>query len=269
MSEEGAEESCLSSLFLPLWNICGEGSLAHWAPVKILIWYLCWLLKRVLIGQFPSCKQKSRSSARLHLIKDLALLLRLSGDFSASSLIFFIFRVVCVSAAGRGVRIDGMMTGWQMEPQLPIISFLFFFFLIISLFVTCLTIFGFAGPPGEGRTGSQGPPGRPGNPGTPGRPGNQGATGQSGPPGYCDQNSCLGYNVGGKNVLADVLPSTNIKLILFINRLQLLTFQKKKNLNFAFCMRHKIQNYKKLSCLLFQTNLFFLFWLLFALFSVI
>ncbi|XP_039972835.1 collagen alpha-1(XIV) chain isoform X2 [Xiphias gladius] len=56
-----------------------------------------------------------------------------------------------------------------------------------------------AGPPGlpgEGRTGSQGPPGRPGNPGTAGRPGNPGTTGQTGPPGYCDQNSCMGYNVG-------------------------------------------------------------------------
>uniref|UniRef100_A0A8C7ZXP1 Collagen alpha-1(XIV) chain n=1 Tax=Oryzias sinensis TaxID=183150 RepID=A0A8C7ZXP1_9TELE len=53
------------------------------------------------------------------------------------------------------------------------------------------------GPPGEGRTGSQGPPGRPGNPGTAGRPGFPGAAGPTGPPGYCDQNSCLGYNVGG------------------------------------------------------------------------
>ncbi|XP_061572452.1 collagen alpha-1(XIV) chain [Cololabis saira] len=52
------------------------------------------------------------------------------------------------------------------------------------------------GLPGEGRTGSQGSPGRPGNPGTAGRPGNRGATGAAGPPGYCDQNSCLGYNVG-------------------------------------------------------------------------
>uniref|UniRef100_H2LIJ9 Collagen alpha-1(XIV) chain n=1 Tax=Oryzias latipes TaxID=8090 RepID=H2LIJ9_ORYLA len=52
------------------------------------------------------------------------------------------------------------------------------------------------GPPGEGRTGSQGPPGRPGNPGTAGRPGTPGAAGPTGPPGYCDQNSCLGYNVG-------------------------------------------------------------------------
>ncbi|XP_041844785.1 collagen alpha-1(XIV) chain [Melanotaenia boesemani] len=52
------------------------------------------------------------------------------------------------------------------------------------------------GLPGEGRTGSQGPTGRPGNPGTPGRPGNPGAMGAAGPPGYCDQNSCLGYNVG-------------------------------------------------------------------------
>uniref|UniRef100_I3JIA6 Collagen type XIV alpha 1 chain n=1 Tax=Oreochromis niloticus TaxID=8128 RepID=I3JIA6_ORENI len=54
------------------------------------------------------------------------------------------------------------------------------------------------GLPGEGRTGSQGPPGRPGNPGTPGRPGNPGTTGAAGQPGYCDANSCLGYNVGGK-----------------------------------------------------------------------
>uniref|UniRef100_A0AAQ4S0R7 Collagen, type XIV, alpha 1a n=2 Tax=Gasterosteus aculeatus aculeatus TaxID=481459 RepID=A0AAQ4S0R7_GASAC len=52
------------------------------------------------------------------------------------------------------------------------------------------------GLPGEGRTGSQGPPGRPGNTGTPGRTGNPGAPGAAGPPGYCDQNSCLGYNVG-------------------------------------------------------------------------
>ena len=54
------------------------------------------------------------------------------------------------------------------------------------------------GVPGEGRPGSQGPTGRPGNPGTAGRPGNPGSTGAAGPPGYCDQNSCLGYNVGGK-----------------------------------------------------------------------
>ncbi|XP_029958698.1 collagen alpha-1(XIV) chain [Salarias fasciatus] len=52
------------------------------------------------------------------------------------------------------------------------------------------------GLPGEGRTGSQGPPGRPGNAGTAGRPGNPGSSGPPGPPGYCDQNSCLGYNVG-------------------------------------------------------------------------
>ncbi|XP_050993223.1 collagen alpha-1(XIV) chain isoform X2 [Labeo rohita] len=52
------------------------------------------------------------------------------------------------------------------------------------------------GPPGEGRTGSTGPSGRPGNPGSPGRPGIPGPIGPPGPPGYCDQNSCLGYNVG-------------------------------------------------------------------------
>nr|XP_055076682.1 collagen alpha-1(XIV) chain isoform X1 [Misgurnus anguillicaudatus] len=52
------------------------------------------------------------------------------------------------------------------------------------------------GPPGEGRTGSTGPSGRPGNPGSPGRPGIPGTVGPPGPPGYCDQNSCLGYNVG-------------------------------------------------------------------------
>ncbi|XP_034031083.1 collagen alpha-1(XIV) chain-like [Thalassophryne amazonica] len=52
------------------------------------------------------------------------------------------------------------------------------------------------GLPGEGLPGTQGPPGRPGSPGTPGRPGSTGTTGPPGPPGYCDQNSCLGYNVG-------------------------------------------------------------------------
>uniref|UniRef100_A0A674BI44 Collagen type XIV alpha 1 chain n=1 Tax=Salmo trutta TaxID=8032 RepID=A0A674BI44_SALTR len=52
------------------------------------------------------------------------------------------------------------------------------------------------GPTGQGRTGSQGPSGRPGNPGTPGRPGIPGPVGSAGPPGYCDQNSCMGYNVG-------------------------------------------------------------------------
>uniref|UniRef100_A0A8C2XBB3 Collagen type XIV alpha 1 chain n=1 Tax=Cyclopterus lumpus TaxID=8103 RepID=A0A8C2XBB3_CYCLU len=64
------------------------------------------------------------------------------------------------------------------------------------------------GLPGEGRTGSQGPPGRPGNPGTAGRSGNPGGTGPAGPPGYCDQNSCLGYNVG-VNVAS--LPTLNKK----------------------------------------------------------
>ncbi|XP_026227052.1 collagen alpha-1(XIV) chain [Anabas testudineus] len=54
------------------------------------------------------------------------------------------------------------------------------------------------GLPGEGRTGSQGPPGRPGSPGSVGRPGNPGTTGPAGPPGYCDQNSCLGYSVGAQ-----------------------------------------------------------------------
>ncbi|XP_075996011.1 collagen alpha-1(XIV) chain-like isoform X2 [Genypterus blacodes] len=58
---------------------------------------------------------------------------------------------------------------------------------------------GLSGPPGaagQGRTGSQGPSGRPGNPGSPGRPGVPGPVGPAGPPGYCDQNSCVGYNVG-------------------------------------------------------------------------
>lgn len=52
------------------------------------------------------------------------------------------------------------------------------------------------GPQGQGRPGNQGPTGRPGNPGTSGRPGVPGPVGPPGPPGYCDQNSCLGYNVG-------------------------------------------------------------------------
>ncbi|CAN9503606.1 unnamed protein product [Ophioblennius macclurei] len=52
------------------------------------------------------------------------------------------------------------------------------------------------GAPGQGRQGSQGTSGRPGNPGPPGRPGVPGPVGAAGPPGYCDQNSCVGYNVG-------------------------------------------------------------------------
>uniref|UniRef100_A0A665U5K9 Collagen, type XIV, alpha 1b n=1 Tax=Echeneis naucrates TaxID=173247 RepID=A0A665U5K9_ECHNA len=55
------------------------------------------------------------------------------------------------------------------------------------------------GPPGvqgQGRPGSQGASGRPGNPGSPGRPGVPGPVGPAGPPGYCDPNSCVGYNVG-------------------------------------------------------------------------
>lgn len=71
---------------------------------------------------------------------------------------------------------------------------------IVSFFFT-QTFAPPSGLPGEGRTGSQGPLGRPGNPGTPGRPGNPGTSGPTGPPGYCDQNSCLGYNVGGKHHL--------------------------------------------------------------------
>uniref|UniRef100_A0A672M260 VWFA domain-containing protein n=1 Tax=Sinocyclocheilus grahami TaxID=75366 RepID=A0A672M260_SINGR len=63
---------------------------------------------------------------------------------------------------------------------------------------------GARGAPGEGRTGSPGPSGRPGNPGSPGRPGIPGPVGPPGPPGYCDQNSCLGYNVGGEFVCACV-----------------------------------------------------------------
>ncbi|XP_062266177.1 collagen alpha-1(XIV) chain isoform X1 [Platichthys flesus] len=52
------------------------------------------------------------------------------------------------------------------------------------------------GPQGQGRQGNQGPSGRPGNPGASGRPGVPGPVGPSGPPGYCDPNSCVGYNVG-------------------------------------------------------------------------
>ncbi|XP_043089040.1 collagen alpha-1(XIV) chain isoform X1 [Puntigrus tetrazona] len=68
------------------------------------------------------------------------------------------------------------------------------------------------GAPGEGRTGSPGPSGRPGNPGSPGRPGIPGPVGPPGPPGYCDQNSCLGYNVGEPDVDAD-LTDTDVPVV--------------------------------------------------------
>lgn len=63
-----------------------------------------------------------------------------------------------------------------------------------------------SGPHGEGRTGSQGSPGRPGIQGTSGRPGIPGSPGPAGPPGYCDQNSCIGYNVGGNHLLLFLSP---------------------------------------------------------------
>lgn len=68
---------------------------------------------------------------------------------------------------------------------------------IIMMVIMMVKIF-FPGAQGQGRPGSQGPTGRPGNPGAPGRPGVPGPVGSAGPPGYCDQNSCVGYNVGGK-----------------------------------------------------------------------
>ncbi|CAK6978662.1 collagen alpha-1(XIV) chain isoform X4 [Scomber scombrus] len=57
---------------------------------------------------------------------------------------------------------------------------------------------GAPGVQGQGRPGSQGSSGRPGNPGASGRPGVPGPVGPAGPPGYCDQNSCVGYNVGAQ-----------------------------------------------------------------------
>ncbi|XP_013997162.2 collagen alpha-1(XIV) chain isoform X3 [Salmo salar] len=69
------------------------------------------------------------------------------------------------------------------------------------------------GPTGQGRTGSQGPSGRPGNPGTPGRPGIPGPVGSAGPPGYCDQNSCMGYNVGEGGIGGDTSDRHNLPLV--------------------------------------------------------
>ncbi|XP_069566387.1 collagen alpha-1(XIV) chain-like isoform X2 [Brachyistius frenatus] len=78
------------------------------------------------------------------------------------------------------------------------------------------------GPPGaqgQGRTGSQGSSGRPGNPGAPGRPGVPGPVGTAGPPGYCDQNSCVGYNVGEGEDLTDVgaVPAVQLPSNVFQN----------------------------------------------------
>ncbi|KAG7258099.1 hypothetical protein CRUP_032749 [Coryphaenoides rupestris] len=71
--------------------------------------------------------------------------------------------------------------------------------------------------PGEGRTGSQGPPGRPGSQGTPGRQGSPGSTGAAGSPGYCDQNSCLGYNVGVQTLPHDGYPAYNPAAVAYNN----------------------------------------------------
>ncbi|XP_049457392.1 collagen alpha-1(XIV) chain-like isoform X2 [Epinephelus fuscoguttatus] len=75
------------------------------------------------------------------------------------------------------------------------------------------------GPQGQGRPGSQGPSGRPGNPGAPGRPGVPGPVGSAGPPGYCDQNACMGYNVGeGEDVIdRDAIPPVQLPPTVFQN----------------------------------------------------
>nr|XP_033493056.1 collagen alpha-1(XIV) chain-like isoform X3 [Epinephelus lanceolatus] len=75
------------------------------------------------------------------------------------------------------------------------------------------------GPQGQGRPGSQGPSGRPGNPGATGRPGVPGPVGSAGPPGYCDQNACMGYNVGeGEDVIdRDAIPPVQLPSTVFQN----------------------------------------------------
>ncbi|XP_059205204.1 collagen alpha-1(XIV) chain-like [Centropristis striata] len=75
------------------------------------------------------------------------------------------------------------------------------------------------GPQGQGRPGSQGSSGRPGNPGPPGRPGVPGPVGSAGPPGYCDQNSCVGYNVGEGEDVTDrgAVPAVQLPSNVFQN----------------------------------------------------
>ncbi len=79
-----------------------------------------------------------------------------------------------------------------------------------------------SGLPGEGRIGSQGPSGRPGVQGTSGRPGIPGSPGPAGPPGYCDQNSCIGYNVGGNHLLLFLSLPSSLCLSRFLNFIQTL-----------------------------------------------
>nr|XP_046274514.1 collagen alpha-1(XIV) chain isoform X1 [Scatophagus argus] len=75
------------------------------------------------------------------------------------------------------------------------------------------------GAPGQGRPGSPGSSGRPGNPGPPGRPGVPGPVGSAGPPGYCDQNSCVGYNVGEGEDVTDggAIPPVQLPANVFQN----------------------------------------------------
>lgn len=112
-----------------------------------------------------------------------------------------------------------MIAGYRVEWLIVFSCFLFSFSHSQSRPAKCqipvLTFPLSSGLSGEGRTGSQGPPGRPGNPGTPGRPGNPGSTGPAGPPGYCDPNSCLGYNIGGKNHSLPSISPTSTKGVEF------------------------------------------------------
>lgn len=213
---------CLSSpvgFFLQyLW----DDNFSTWhTPLNILISYFCWLPK------VSRCKQKTEASglisakncfsnARPREIHYHLPYPEMTSKHLPAHNIFL--SCCCSSSEGDLGEIEEVTAKWH---HLPWVAHFPLIFLPPSLsssapsrqvshcwcrFIECiLTTDSFnsfppsSGLPGEGRTGSQGPPGRPGNPGTAGRPGNPGTNGAAGPPGYCDQNSCLGYNVGGEH----------------------------------------------------------------------
>lgn len=185
-------------------------------PLKILISYFSWLLKWVLMGLFLLCKQKTEASGYISA-KNCVIPAPALRTFSISSFIQKSQSSCCHGSRERDLETDSAVTGvpwithFQFSSSLTrhrtaglLLSNVYWWLALCTHPPLTQTLPPSTGLPGEGRTGSPGSPGRPGNPGTSGRPGNPGTTGPAGPPGYCDQNSCMGYNVGGKHHSAAV-----------------------------------------------------------------
>lgn len=114
---------CLCEIFVVkgVWHI--ELQSKYWFDICADCWSESWSVNFPHVNRKPEALLSCISS-RIWLCSSISLDISLPV---ASSYLFFVLFVS--QQRGRGFRIDGLMTGWQMEPQLPIISFLSFFFL--------------------------------------------------------------------------------------------------------------------------------------------